>query len=60
MKRIFTFNLIAFFLMTSGIIEAQSSLTIEKIMLGEKFTGISPESPRWSPSGNNLYFTWTE
>jgi len=60
MKKIFTFNLIAFFLMTSGIIEAQSSLTIEKIMLGEKFIGISPESPRWSPSGNNLYFTWTE
>lgn len=38
----------------------QSSLTIEKIMQGDKFTGVSPESPRWSPYGNNLYFRWTE
>lgn len=39
---------------------SQSSLTIEKIMQGDKFTGVSPESPRWSPYGNNLYFRWTE
>jgi dipeptidyl aminopeptidase/acylaminoacyl peptidase len=39
---------------------AQSPLTIERIMQGEKFTGISPESPRWSATGNSLYFTWTQ
>jgi len=39
---------------------SQSALTIEKIMQGDKFTGVSPESPRWSPSDNNLYFRWTE
>lgn len=37
---------------------SQSTLTIEKIMQGERFTGYSPENPQWSPSGNNLYFTW--
>ena len=39
---------------------SQNSLTIEKIMQGEKFTGISPERMQWSPSGEKLYFRWTE
>lgn len=29
-------------------------------MQGDRFTGISPEYPQWSPSGNKLYFTWTQ
>jgi dipeptidyl aminopeptidase/acylaminoacyl peptidase len=37
---------------------SQSTLKIEKIMQGERFTGFSPEEIQWSPSGNNLYFTW--
>jgi dipeptidyl aminopeptidase/acylaminoacyl peptidase len=37
---------------------SQSTLTIEKIMQGERFTGYSPENPQWAPSGNSLYFTW--
>jgi dipeptidyl aminopeptidase/acylaminoacyl peptidase len=39
---------------------SQSSLTIEKIMQGEKFTGFSPERLQWSPSGEKLYFRWTQ
>jgi dipeptidyl aminopeptidase/acylaminoacyl peptidase len=39
---------------------SQSSLTIEEIMQGEKFTGVSPDRMRWSPSGERLYFNWTQ
>ncbi|MCU0454711.1 MAG: prolyl oligopeptidase family serine peptidase [Bacteroidales bacterium] len=49
-----------FALFTPSLLISQSTLTIERIMQGEKFTGISPESPRWSATGNNLYFNWTE
>ncbi len=37
---------------------SQGSLTIEKIMQGDRFTGYSPENPQWSAVGNKLYFTW--
>jgi dipeptidyl aminopeptidase/acylaminoacyl peptidase len=37
---------------------SQSSLTIEKIMQGEKFTGFSPSEIQWSPAGNRVYFNW--
>ena len=60
MQRVYSISLIFILLLPYSSLEAQSRLSIEKIMLGEKFTGISPESPRWSPSGNTLYFTWTE
>jgi dipeptidyl aminopeptidase/acylaminoacyl peptidase len=36
---------------------AQSSLTIEKIMKGEYFTGFSPENIQWSPQGK-IFFSW--
>ena len=39
---------------------SQSSLTIEKIMQGDKFTGVSPDRMQWSPSGDRLYFRWTQ
>ena len=39
---------------------SQSSLTIEKIMQGDKFTGVSPDRMYWSPSGDRLYFRWTQ
>jgi len=41
-------------------LNSQISLTIEEIMQGEKFTGISPERMQWSPSGNSLFFNWTQ
>lgn len=37
---------------------SQSTLTIEKIMQGEKFTGYSPDNVQWAPAGNKLYFNW--
>jgi dipeptidyl aminopeptidase/acylaminoacyl peptidase len=37
---------------------SQSPLTIEKIMNGDRFTGISPENIQWSPESNKIYFTW--
>lgn len=52
--------LLTVFFISPASLLSQSALTIEKIMQGDKFTGVSPESPRWSPSGNNLYFRWTE
>ena len=39
-------------------INAQSTLTIEKIMQGEYFTGFSPENIQWSPDGKSLFFSW--
>lgn len=45
-------------ILLAGSIFAQSPLTIEKIMQGEKFTGYSPENLQWSPSGRTIYFTW--
>jgi dipeptidyl aminopeptidase/acylaminoacyl peptidase len=50
--------LITVLLSLSASIFSQNPLTIEKIMLGDRFTGFSPENIRWSPSGKNLYFTW--
>ncbi|HPF01786.1 MAG TPA: prolyl oligopeptidase family serine peptidase [Bacteroidales bacterium] len=47
------------FLLPSSLI-SQSALTIEKIMQGDKFTGISPSGIRWSAVDNTLYFNWTE
>ncbi|MFN8239425.1 MAG: prolyl oligopeptidase family serine peptidase [Bacteroidales bacterium] len=37
---------------------SQSTLKIEKIMQGEKFTGYSPSNLQWNPSGNKLFFNW--
>lgn len=45
-------------LLVSTNLWPQSSLTIEKIMQGESFTGYSPENLQWSPDGKKLYFTW--
>lgn len=48
------------FLVQSGFLFSQSSLTIEKIMQGDRFTGFSPENPQWSASGSSLYFRWNQ
>lgn len=45
-------------LLLTGALIAQSPLTIEKIMQGEKYTGYSPENLQWAPSGKQLFFTW--
>jgi dipeptidyl aminopeptidase/acylaminoacyl peptidase len=47
----------ALILLTSNLI-AQSSLSIKKIMQGEKFIGYSPADIRWSPLGDRVYFQW--
>ncbi len=39
-------------------LSAQSSLTIDQIMQGDRFTGILPGMPGWSPLKNTLYFSW--
>jgi dipeptidyl aminopeptidase/acylaminoacyl peptidase len=61
MKRtIITFCLpFAFFILTARLF-SQTSLSIEKIMKGEKFTGFSPEDIHWSPSGRTIYFNWNK
>ncbi len=48
---------LAFCVITAGM-SAQSSLTIEKIMQGEMFTGFSPSGIQWDPSGKQVYFNW--
>jgi len=59
MKRSFhSFCLLVAISLLPQILFSQSLLTIEKIMNGDRFIGYSPENPQWSPSGNNLYFTW--
>jgi dipeptidyl aminopeptidase/acylaminoacyl peptidase len=37
---------------------SQSSLTIEKIMQGEKFSGFAPTAVQWAPTGNRVFFYW--
>jgi len=49
--------LIAIFI-APQLLFSQRSLTIERIMRGDGFTGYSPENPQWSTTGNDLYFTW--
>ncbi|HUX96239.1 MAG TPA: prolyl oligopeptidase family serine peptidase [Bacteroidales bacterium] len=46
------------FLLVSGSIFSQGSLKIDKIMLGDRFTGYSPDRINWSPSGSRIYFNW--
>jgi dipeptidyl aminopeptidase/acylaminoacyl peptidase len=52
--------LITILLSFSARIFSQNPITIEKIMMGDRFTGFSPEEVQWSPSGKNLYFTWNK
>jgi len=59
MRRLFYLFCISFILFCFPfVIFSQGSLTIEKIMEGERFTGFSPENIQWSPAGNKIYFTW--
>lgn len=59
MKRLFYLFCISFILFCFPfVLFSQGSLTIEKIMEGERFTGFSPENIQWSPAGNKIYFTW--
>ena len=44
--------------LSSVIMSAQSTLTIEKIMQGDMFTGFSPSVIRWSPQSDKVYFNW--
>jgi dipeptidyl aminopeptidase/acylaminoacyl peptidase len=55
-----SYTLLAGFILiiNSVSLVAQSPLTIEKIMQGEKFTGFSPSEMQWSPTGTRLYFNW--
>jgi len=43
---------------STATLYSQSSLTIEKIMNGDRFTGFSPEDIQWAPAANKIYFTW--
>ncbi|MBN2632068.1 MAG: S9 family peptidase, partial [Bacteroidales bacterium] len=61
MKRTFSLSVISLIIIVMPeTLLSQSALTIETIMQGEKFTGISPSGPRWSAVDNILYFSWTE
>lgn len=53
---IICFTLASF--IVAGKVFGQSSLSIGKIMMGERFTGFSPEDIQWSPSGRTIYFKW--
>ncbi|MBE0652158.1 MAG: S9 family peptidase [Bacteroidales bacterium] len=57
MKKITYSLFLAMLLIVSNLI-AQSSLSIEKIMQGEKFIGYSPSDIQWSPVGDRIYFDW--
>ena len=50
--------IIIFFFILPVHLSGQGSLTIEKIMQGDRFIGFSPENLTWSPAGNILYFKW--
>ncbi len=57
-KTILTLCFSLVLLIISVSLFSQSSLSIGKIMQGERFTGFSPTDIRWSPVGNRIYFTW--
>lgn len=54
----FSCSLLITIFIVPQVLFSQGSLTIEKIMRGDEFTGYSPENPQWSAVGNKLYFTW--
>ena len=61
MKRtIITFCLTFALLLLSARLFSQTTLSIEKIMKGDRFTGFSPEEILWSPSGKTIYFKWNK
>jgi Tol biopolymer transport system component len=60
MKIKVSFLLTLIILLSCRNISGQSSLTIEKTMKGQYFTGFSPEDIEWSPSGDRLYFSWNK
>ncbi len=51
-------SLTAGFILSFTSLFCQSSLTIERIMQGEMYTGFSPSELNWSPAGDKLYFEW--
>lgn len=55
MKKILSLCLTMF--LTANLF-SQNSLTIEKIMQGEMFSGFSPSAIQWAPAGNRVYFNW--
>jgi dipeptidyl aminopeptidase/acylaminoacyl peptidase len=55
-----TFFSIFVFFVQSEFLCSQSSLTIEKIMQGGRYTGFTPENIQWAPSGKSIYFTWNQ
>ena len=61
MKRtiiIFCLTLAAF--LPAARLFAQTSLSIEKIMNGDRFIGFSPEDIQWYPTGRTIYFKWNK
>ena len=59
----FTFFLACCFLATTSLAQpaynnSSSTLSIEKIMQGEKFVGVSPNGAFWSEDSKTVYFNW--
>ena len=43
----------------AALVQAQE-LTIDQVMEGEDFVGVSPSQVRWSGDNQHIYFRWRE
>jgi dipeptidyl aminopeptidase/acylaminoacyl peptidase len=57
-KRNLFFLLAGTFIMIHAPALTQSTLSIETIMQGERFTGFPPEDIQWSPDSKKMVFSW--
>jgi dipeptidyl aminopeptidase/acylaminoacyl peptidase len=57
-KSIYSFAISLLLILITVTTFSQSSLSIEKIMQGEMFTGFSPTDIQWAPAGDRIYFAW--
>lgn len=62
MKRRFLFTFVvlsvSYFCLSAQSYRNDSGLWLEKIMMGEEWTGFAPENERWSEDGKYVFFEW--
>ncbi|AEE52504.1 S9 family peptidase [Haliscomenobacter hydrossis] len=58
MKRTITTLLLGICGLFTALAQAPSALNIDQIMLGDRFTGFSPENVFWGEDNKTIYFNW--
>ncbi len=58
MKRTITTLILGLCGLFTALAQAPSALNIDQIMLGDRFTGFSPENVFWGEDNKTIYFNW--